>query len=293
MKKRLLYGLVIVAALTLYVPQAFNFVTSKAAVIGDMFQDHHAQDHVAQNQGRDRNWDDGDYTEKDEIRQSYQLTAGSKVEVSGINGAVDIETTSGNTAEVYIIRSARSREDLEYRKIIIEPTPNSLIIRGENDKDRGYSREGRNRNVRQRVMLKLPRQIDLSASGVNGAVNVGEVDGPVRVSGINGKVEVAQALGYTSLDGINGKVRVTIARLGERGIRVSGINGGVELNFAEELNADLDVTGINGSVDSESFPLTIQGKMERHSFRAKVGAGGAPISVSGVNGKIKLGRAGQ
>lgn len=282
MKKRLLYGLVILAALSIYVPQALNFVTSKAAVVTNRL----AQDRARSNS-------DDDYSEKDEIRQSYQLTAGARVQVSGINGAVDIETTNGNTAEIHIIRSARTREDLEFRKVIIEPSPNSLVIRGENEKERGYSREDRNRNVRQRVMLRLPRQVDLTTSGVNGAVTVGEVDGPVKVSGINGRVSVAQALGYTSLDGINGRVSVTLARLGEQGIRVSGINGGVELNFAEELNADLDVSGINGSVDSADFPLTVQGKMERHSFRAKVGAGGAPIRVSGVNGRIKLGRAAQ
>src|SRR5688572_14617894 len=63
--------------------------------------------------------DDGDdFQEKDEFRQSYQLSSGARVEVRGINGAVDIETSPGSTAEVNIIRSARNREDLEYRKII-------------------------------------------------------------------------------------------------------------------------------------------------------------------------------
>ena len=282
MKKRLMYGLVVMAALTLYVPQAFNFIITKASVIHSHIQDR--QDR----QERGRNWDE-DYKERDEISQSYQLTAGARVEVRGINGGVEIETTSGSTAEIHIVRMARTREDLEYHKIIIEPTPNSLVIRGEDDKER--RREGRNRQVNHRVTLKLPRQIDLTTSGVNGAVRVGEVDGPVKVSGVNGRVEVAQAMGYTTLSGINGRVSMTIARLGEQGIKVSGINGGVELNFTDELNADLNVTGINGNVDSENFPLTMQGKIEPHNFRAKIGSGGSPITVSGVNGKVKLGRA--
>lgn len=54
--------------------------------------------------------DDSDYSERDEINQTYQLSAGARVEVRGINGTVDIETSSGNTAEVHIVRSARSRE---------------------------------------------------------------------------------------------------------------------------------------------------------------------------------------
>ena len=231
-----------------------------------------------------------DLQEKDEFRQSYQLSAGAKVEVRGINGAVDIETGPGSTAEVYIVRSARNREDLEFRKVIVEQTATSLVIRGENDRER--SNFGRNRDVRQRVTLRLPRAVDLGVSGVNGRVDVGEIDGPVRLSGINGRVEVAQAMGYSDISGINGRVKITITQLGARGIHVSGINGGVELSFSEELNADLDVTGINGGVNTDVANVTVFGKVDRQNFHAKIGAGGSPIKVSGVNGHVKLSRAG-
>ena len=134
--------------------------------------------------------------------------------------------------------------------------------------------------------------IDLGVSGVNGRVGVGEIDGPVRLSGINGKVDVAQAMGYSDISGINGRVKVTITQLGERGIHVSGVNGGVELLFAEDLNADLDVTGINGSVNPAVANVTILGKLDRQNFHAKIGAGGSPIKVSGINGHVKLSRVG-
>ena len=235
-------------------------------------------------------FDRDDLPEKDEFRQSYQLSGGAKVEVRGINGAVEIETNPGSTAEVHIVRSARNREDLEYRKIIVEQTATSLVVRGENDRER--SSLGRNRDVRQRVMLRLPRAVDLGVSGINGKVDVGEVDGPVRLSGINGRVDVAQAMGYSDISGINGRVRVTITQLGARGIHVSGVNGGVELSFAEELNADLDVTGINGGVSTDVANVTVLGKVDRQNFHAKIGSGGSPIKVSGVNGQVKLTRAG-
>ena len=173
---------------------------------------------------------------------------------------------------------------------MVEQTATSLIVHGDNDHER--SGLGRNRDVRQRVILKLPRAVDLAVSGVNGRVGVGEIDGPVRLSGINGKVDVAQALGYSDISGINGRVKVTISQLGERGIHVSGVNGGVELYFAEDLNADLDVTGINGSVNTDVANVTIFGKLDRQNFHAKIGSGGSPIKVSGINGHVKLARAG-
>ena len=234
--------------------------------------------------------DRGDFAEKDEFRQTYQLSAGARVEVQGINGLAEIETWEGSAAEVTVVRSARSREDLEFHKVIVEQTASSLVVRGEKDRER--SMLGRNRDVRQRVMLNVPRQIDLSVSGINGKVGVGEVDGPVRLSGINGKVDVAQARGYSDISGINGRVKVTITQLGERGIHVSGVNGSVELLFAEDLNADLDVTGINGSVNPAVGNVTILGKLDRQNFHAKIGVGGSPIKVSGINGPVKLSRVG-
>ncbi|HVG17615.1 MAG TPA: hypothetical protein VNI02_01075 [Blastocatellia bacterium] len=229
---------------------------------------------------------DSDFSERDEIKQSYELSPGARVEVRGINGTVDIETASGSTAEVHIVRSARTREDLNYRKIIVEHTGNSLVVRAEKENERG------DHSVRQRVMLRLPRQVDLNVSGVNGRTNVGEIDGPVRLSGINGAVEVEQAAGYSEISGINGRVRVNIARLSDRGVQVSGVNGGVELRFAEDLNADLDVSGINGSVNTDVPNVSVIGKFNRQNFRAKIGSGGTPITIKGVNGSVRLARTG-
>jgi hypothetical protein len=232
-------------------------------------------------------WED-DLPEKDEFRQTYELGSGARVELRGINGGVEIETSSSSIAEVHILRSARNRDDLQYQKIIVEHQGNTLIVRGEKDHD-GY--RGRNREVRQRITLRVPRQIELLASGINGRVQAGEIDGSVRLDGINGSVEVAQAAGYANVSGVNGRVVVTIARLGERGIDVNGINGGVEIRFNEEINADLEVSGCNGSVYADVPNVTMIGKISRENFRARIGSGGARISVTGVNGRVRLSRA--
>jgi hypothetical protein len=266
---------------------ALNSQAADGFVVSAQDRDKDKDKHKDGHKGDHRSHDDSEFTEKDEVRQTYQLTPGATVRVSGINGPVDVETTGGSTAEVHIVRSARNRADLEHRKVIIEHTGASLVVRGENDQERRYAR-GENPQVRQRVTLRLPRQIDFTASGVNGKTTVGEVDGPVKLSGINGRVEVAQAVGYSELSGINGAVVVTIAQLGERGIRVSGINGAVELRFSDSLNADLKVTGINGSVNADMPNVVVQGTLSRNNFNARIGSGGAPINVSGVNGRVSL-----
>lgn len=242
-------------------------------------------DRDAQKEKR-RSDEDSEFTERDEFRQSYALAPGAQVRVSGMNGSVDVETSTSGTAEVYVLRTARNRSDLDYHKVIIEQTATGLVVRGENEREHGWN--GENHQVRQRVTMKIPRNVDFTASGINGRATVGEIDGPVSLSGINGHVDVAQARGYVNISGVNGAVTMTITQLSERGIRVSGINGRVELRFDGALNADLSVNGVNGSVNADVPNVTVQGRISRQSFNAKIGAGGAPINVNGVNGSVHL-----
>jgi len=221
-----------------------------------------------------------DLRERDEFNQSYQLSPGASIEVSGINGPVEIDTNASATAEVHIIRSANTQEDLSHHRIIVDASPSRLVVRGDDDRSRV--------RVRQHVMLTVPRAASLKVSGVNGRVKAGEFDGPATITGINGRVEVGQATGYSSVTGVNGAITITLARLGERGLHMSGINGAIELKFADDLNADLDVNSINGQVYTEVPNVTMQGKWGPSSFHARIGSGGAPISISGVNGRIRL-----
>lgn len=226
---------------------------------------------------------DSEWPEKDEFRQSYTLQPGSQVEVKGINGSVTIETTDGSTAEVYVIRSARSRQDLEHRKVLVEQVASRFVIRGENDS------EGRRRaEVRQQVRLKLPRKVDLQVHGINGSVKAAEIEGRGSVSGVNGKVELAQLGGITKISGINGSVSVGVTRLDPEGMKISGVNGRVDIQFAGDLNAEIHASGINGKVETELPATSLVSEGNRSNFKAKVGSGGPVISVSGVNGKVAL-----
>ena len=230
---------------------------------------------------------DSDWPEKDEFQQSYTLGTGSQVEVKGINGSVTIETAEGTTAEVHVIRSARNREDLQYRRVIVEHVGNRFVVRGENDS------EGRRRaEVRQQVRLRLPRKVDLEVHGINGSVKAGEVEGHGSVSGVNGKVELALIGGINKISGVNGSVSVSVARLDQEGMKISGINGRVDVQFAHDLNAEIHASGINGKVETDLPATSRLSEFSSSSFKAKIGSGGPVISVSGVNGKVALKKSG-
>src|SRR5216683_369030 len=146
---------------------------------------------------------------REEIRKSYELSPGARVEVSGINGAVKIETSDTRTADVYIERTGASQEVLNRRRIIIDSTPTGLAIHGETG-DRSFFSRIFGSKPWERVTLRLPRQISFRANGVNGSVVVGEIEGPIEINGINGKVDVAQASGFAQFDGINGNISLAL-----------------------------------------------------------------------------------
>lgn len=224
---------------------------------------------------------------REETRQSFRLDAGARVEVGSINGAVEVRTGDGDTAEVRIVRTAESPEALEYNHVNVDCSPSSLVVRGERGSSFWHWVSGGGR-ARQEVTLVLPRRVNVEASHINGSLTVGEVEGSVEVSHVNGRVEVAQSLGRSEVSHVNGGVRVGVSRLGEDGMDVSHVNGNIEVRFRQTADADVEVERQNGGLSVNVPNLTMQERLSRSHSRLRFGAGGAPVQLSHVNGNIRF-----
>jgi hypothetical protein len=227
---------------------------------------------------------------RQEIRQTYELAPGARVELSGLNGAVKIETSDTKTAEIYIERTASTQEAMDRRKVTIEADANSLRIRGEKADDAGFFSRFFGSSANERTTLKLPRQIALSAKGVNGAFVTSDIDGAVEITGVNGRVQVGSAVGSATFKGINGNMVVGLKKIEQEGVTLSGINGNIELQLGADVNADFDARGLNGRVISDLPNVSID-KEKRGSYWARIGTGGAGITAKGINGNIRFTRA--
>ncbi len=230
-----------------------------------------------------------DFPEREEIRRSYTLKPNAEVRISGINGRVEVETANLDRAEVLIVRSARKREDLQFRKINIEHEPGLLHIRTEEERKSIFSAIGMVPEGRQRVILKLPAKVQLATDGINGNVTVGAVDGSFEARGVNGKVNVAQISGGANFRGVNGSIEATFAKVSGDGIDLSGLNGNTTLHFTGEVNAEVEARGMNGRVDTD-LPNVEERKGEKRygRYEARIGTGGARIEIRGVNGNVRL-----
>ena len=225
---------------------------------------------------------------REEIRKTFELAPGARVEVFHINGSVDIQTADTTTADVYVERIGASAEALARRKVVVEGDANSLKIFGEKA-DVGFFARLFGSNSRENVTVKLPRRIELLAKGVNGSVVVGDLDGPVEVRGVNGRVQIAGTTGTAVFKGINGNIVVGLKQLNPEGVTISGINGNIELQLASDVNADFDARGMNGRVISDLPNVEID-KTKRGSYWARIGTGGTGITAKGINGNIRFTR---
>jgi len=264
-----------------------------------------------------------DFKERDEFNQTYQLPAGARVEVSSIRGSVKIMNADTATAEVQIIRTARTRADLEYHKIEVEQTGNSLVVRGVQD---SRERESRNIQVNHQVILKLPRRIDLSVTSVSGSLQVGDVDGQIKVSSISGSgnignvggklqvssvsgslevgnvgadarvnsisgnVGLGQVNGSLDVSSVSGGVNARLLSLSPQGIHINSVSGSIELGFKGEVNADFSAEQVSGQVYLDVPNVTRDSEARSSNVRARIGAGGTPITITSVSGNIRLTR---
>ena len=264
-----------------------------------------------------------DFKERDEINQTYQLPAGARVEVSSIRGPVEITTGDSATAEVRIIRSARTRADLEYHKIEVEQSGNSLVVRGIQEPEQ---RRHQNIQVDHHVILKLPRRIDLAVSSVSGWIKVGDIDGQTNVSSISGSaqfgdvggklhvtsisgslkignvgadarltsisgsVDLGQVTGSLEVTSVSGGLNATLLSLSPEGIHIKSISGSVEIGFKSDVNADFSAEHVSGQVSLDMPNVTRDSEEKSSSVRARIGAGGTPITMSSVSGNIHLTR---
>lgn len=264
-----------------------------------------------------------DFQERDEFNQTYQLAPGTRVEVSSIRGPVEIVNGDSATAEVKIVRTARTRADLEYHKIEVQQSGNSLVVRGVQEPQQ---RQRENIQVNHHVILKVPRQIDLSVSSVSGSLEVGNVDGQTHVSSISGSADigdvggklqvssvsgnlevgdvgadakvnsisgnlgVGQVNGSLDVSSVSGGLKATLDTLSPEGIHIKSVSGSIEIGFVKEVNADFNAESISGQVSFGLPNVTRDSEVKSPNVRARIGAGGTPISISSVSGSIRLKR---
>lgn len=238
----------------------------------------------------------------DSFKYTGSIEAGRTVYVRNMNGAVHVEAASGSDVEVRGEKRWR-RGDPKTVRITSTKTANGDLVvcaiwegrKTRCDED-GYRSSGddswwdrqKNNDVSVEFTIRLPKGVKMDASTVNGGLSIEGATAQVKARTVNGSIEAFSTSGPVTAKTVNGGIRVKAGSLGDGPLEYETVNGSITLELPENLNADIAMRTVNGSVTSEDFPITVQGRFDRRRISGKIGKGGPELSVSTVNGSIRL-----
>ena len=235
---------------------------------------------------------------------SGNVSRGNWVRTRNLNGAVAIEQGTGDRVEITAIKKASRGGDTSLVKVEVRQAAagGDVIVcalwenRGTCDED-GYKSGHRNnrwdddddsRHVSVEFRVKVPAGVRLDASTVNGRIDITGATSEVRASTVNGGITASSSGGPVRASTVNGSIDVRMGAFsGNEELSYSTVNGSVKVRLPENVNADIELSTVNGSLES-AFPITMQGRMDRHNIRARLGTGGPRLTFRTVNGSVEL-----
>ncbi|MGC2235048.1 MAG: hypothetical protein WA584_02635 [Pyrinomonadaceae bacterium] len=221
-----------------------------------------------------------DYPVRKETRQTFQISPKGAIDVSGIEGAVEVETTSGGAVEMIFVREAMTQTDFDCDTINIQTSADSLVIRHQSKKEK----QCRIIRAREHLKLSVPRSANLSFNYIEGSFSVGATEGLLRLGWIEGDVKIEQARA-AEISWIEGALSLNVAEINSPGININWIEGSVNLGLNKNLNANLEINSAKVQIESLDTQTSSTGR-KNHQFR--LGAGGENISISNIENGVKI-----
>lgn len=126
----------------------------------------------------------------------------------------------------------------------------------------------------------------LEAETVNGAIEIDGASGVLEAQTKNGSIRIQNIRGRLQAKTTNGRVRARFSAPPDGEVALNTKNGSVRLTLPPETQANLVARTSKGSIATD-FPLVVQGEFGKE-LEGKLGEGGPPITISTVNGSIRI-----
>jgi len=230
-----------------------------------------------------------------EFRWKGKLAPENVIEIKNINGNIEAESAGGDEVEVTAEKSGPRADEVKIKMVQhSDGVTFCAILPGMKDNedcdqnDHGHSMN-RDSETKVDFTVRVPENVRFSGENVNGNVTAKDMGRFVRASSVNGKVRVSTK-SWAELSTVNGSIEAHMGQADWTGtLRVASVNGSIELELPGDLNSDVAFKSVNGRLESD-FALTIQGSLNGHAVRGRVGNGGRELKVETVNGNVTLRR---
>lgn len=226
---------------------------------------------------------------------SGKIVRGQTIEIRGINGEIRAVPARGTEARVTAVKRARRGDPDEVRIEVSEGRDGVRICaiypgsRNGCDDDGDRRRGGRHRKNDTVVdfEVEVPAGARFVGRTVNGEIVAEDLDGDAEAMTVNGSIRIA-ANGFVQATTVNGSIRAAMgSRDWKEDAEFTTVNGSITLELPGTPNAEVHATTVNGSISTD-FPLTVRGKFIGRSVSGTLGRGGPDLTLTTVNGSIKL-----
>ena len=256
---------------------------------------HEARETHAKAAGEDFHW-------------SWHIAAGKAIEIKGVNGDIHARTASGGDVEVTATKHARRSDPTQVRIEVIEHeggvTVCAVYPGGRWGKPNECEVGARNHShvddndVVVDFEVRVPVGVSFVGRTVNGGIEAEGLHGPVEANTVNGSIGLSTG-GTARASTVNGSIVAALGSASWKGnLGFSTVNGGIELDFPPGLSTEVHAETLNGEIISD-FPMTvgddhvsrrsgIRVRLNRRRISGTVGSGGGGLSLSTVNGDIRL-----
>jgi hypothetical protein len=229
------------------------------------------------------------HSETAEWRKSYELAPGGRVEISNVNGKIQVTPSAGNTVEVVAQKTAKAataeaaKEVLDKVEIREEVSPSSISIATKLPRGGGWFGGG----TQVKYVVRVPAGAEVKFTTVNGGVDVSGLAGRITAETTNGGVVARDISGPIEASTTNGGVDVELTKLAEGGAKLECTNGGLKLALPSDAKATISASVTNGGIDASGLTIDAT-QSSRRRLEGKMNGGGAPVHIEGTNGGIRI-----
>jgi len=227
----------------------------------------------------------------DEWVRSYTIAPGGRLEITNLNGRIEVTPATGKTIEIRATREARAgsddaaREFLQKTNIVEQVTADRVTV-AVRAQDGGNGFLGRTR-VTVTYHVQIPPGLVASFRTENGGVNLDNVNGHIEAATTNGGITGRDVGGSIAASTVNGGVQMALASV-SGDVDVTAVNGGIRLELPSSVRATLDARTVNGSVSvDDGLALTDVDRSRQH-VAGKINNGGPKVSAQTTNGGVRV-----
>jgi DUF4097 and DUF4098 domain-containing protein YvlB len=215
------------------------------------------------------------------ITKSFQLPASGTVELSNINGAIQIKSTGGSAVDIKAIKKSDHKGEIENVDVLFEQSGDMLRVKVKYNK--------RNAKAKVDFIVSIPEKLARAEfKSVNGKLDCSGKFADLTLKTVNGKIDFKGEFRAGSFKTVNGSIELSQESLLSGDLEAETVNGAIDIELNRKSAFWVEGRTINGSIDNE-FGVRVEKHLVGSSLSGKVNEGGKfKVNVETVNGSIEI-----